>query len=152
MHILKVQTSLHYGIDSNLNRSCDIFIILSYTTYLLPHWLALLQVTTNFMPICLTSLAFKNHRSIECPNSSVSLHDTWLWNFRLLPDSLCSVFLGIPNVFLYVSQRSPNFELLPCGPLLLYIANHLLPWCWFSQLVVALLPLLFPIHRHIFRL
>lgn len=116
---------------------------------------SLISITPShykFMPIRLTSPALKNHRSIECPNSSVNLHDTWLRNFRLLPDSLCSVFLGIPNVFLYVSQGSPNFESLPFGPLHLCIADHLLPWYWFSQLVVALLLLLFPIHRYIFRL
>lgn len=78
VHFLKVQVLLPYRIDEILNWSCDIFIMFPYTVYLPPCWLSSLQVTTNVVHIFLISPAFKNYNSMECMNSSISHHTTWL--------------------------------------------------------------------------
>lgn len=145
MHCLKVQVLIPYDIDEILNWSCHIFITLSYTTYLPPHWLALPQETTNAMYVFITSPVIENRRFLECPNSSGSPHATWLWNFKLLPESqqwffcksqrYCCMLHKEVSTSDYPFLDSYCSELLDPGfPCLLL----LLSYCFFLSMVLCL--------------
>lgn len=71
------------------------------------HWLAWNGGIRNVMQIFLIFPGFKIHSTMECPNCSWVLMPLD-WNSRHFPNSLCSIFLGIPKV-LHVPQKHPDF-------------------------------------------